>query len=136
MSSDHTSDAQFSINRDLETSNRQSLLLRPEIGLQENSGTQRSITTQYTLRSKKKSLFEAISSFDINKLKPILQRIELQDSLTITELYDDDGHNLLHRAAYDNNCRITEFLITYYKQRLAQHLKAKQIEKYGKQSSE
>ena len=53
----------------------------------------------------------------------MLQRIELQDSLSLPELYDEDGHNLLHRAAYDNTFRISEFLITYYKQRLAQHLK-------------
>ena len=44
-----------------------------------------------------------------------MQRIELQDSLTITELYDNDGHNLLHRAAYDNTFRISEFIIMYYK---------------------
>lgn len=52
-----------------------------------------------------------------------MARIELLDSLKITELYDEDGHNLLHRAAYDNTFRISEYLITYYKQRLAQHIK-------------
>ena len=44
---------------------------------------------------------------------------------------DDDGHNLLHRAAYDNTFRISEFLITYYKQRLAQHLKNVEMERFG-----
>jgi hypothetical protein len=41
----------------------------------------------------------------------------------LPDLFDEDGHNLLHRAAYDNTFRISEYLITYYKQRLAQHLK-------------
>ena len=45
---------------------------------------------------------------------------------------DDDGHNLLHRAAYDNTFRISEFLISYYKQRLAQHLKNVEMERHGK----
>ena len=62
----------------------------------------------------------------------MLQRIELQDSLSLPELYDEDGHNLLHRAAYDNTFRISEFLITYYKQRLAQHLKNIECERQGK----
>ena len=60
----------------------------------------------------------------------------MQDSLTITELYDNDGHNLLHRAAYDNTFRISEFIIMYYKQRLAQHLKNIEMERYGKTSPE
>jgi len=79
---------------------------------------------KWTLKLKQKYIFDALSSFDINKLKSILQKIELEDSLTINELMDEDGHNLLHRAAYDNTFRISEFLITYYKQRLAQHLKS------------
>lgn len=45
----------------------------------------------------------------------MLQRIELMDSLSLPDLYDEDGHNLLHRAAYDNTFRISECLITYYK---------------------
>ena len=44
---------------------------------------------------------------------------------------DEDGHNLLHRAAYDNTFRISEFLITYYKQRLAQLLKEEEMKRYG-----
>ena len=71
--------------------------------------------SKYTLKSKKKAIFEALTSFDINKLKSILSRVELQDSLTITGIIDEDGHNLLHRAAYDNTFRISEFLITFYK---------------------
>ena len=79
--------------------------------------------SKYTFKTKKKHIFEALSTFDITKLKSILQRIDLQESLQITELMDDDGHNLLHRAAYDNTFRISDFLITYYKQRMAQFLK-------------
>ena len=65
-------------------------------------------------------LFEALSSFDINKMKSILQRISLKDSVeNLTDLMDDEGNNLLHRAAYDNTFRIIEYLINYYKQRMA-----------------
>ena len=65
-------------------------------------------------------LFEALSSFDINKMKSILQRINLKDSVeNLTDLMDDEGNNLLHRAAYDNTFRIIEYLINYYKQRVA-----------------
>ena len=65
-------------------------------------------------------LFEALSSFDINKMKSILQRINLKDSVeNLTDLMDDEGNNLLHRAAYDNTFRIIEYLINYYKQRMA-----------------
>ena len=65
-------------------------------------------------------LFEALSSFDINKMKSILQRISLKDSVeNLTDLMDDEGNNLLHRAAYDNTFRIIEYLINYYKQRVA-----------------
>ena len=49
---------------------------------------------------------------------------------------DEDGHNLLHRAAYDNTFRISEFLINYYKQRMAQHLKNEEMERYGKTSAD
>ena len=53
------------------------------------------------------------------------------DSLNITDLYDEEGNNLLHRAAYDNTFRISEYLILYYKQRLAQHLKNIEMERHG-----
>ena len=106
--------------------------MRPGIDSFATSGTtQRSIVSKYTLISKKKQIFEALSSFDINKLKSILQKVDLKDSLTLKDLMDDDGHNLLHRAAYDNTFRISEFLITYYKQRLAQHLKNVEMERLG-----
>ena len=72
-------------------------------------------TSKYTLQSKKTSIFEAISSFDINKLMSILSKVDLQDSLNITSLTDDSGHTLIHRAAYDNTVRISEYLLLYYK---------------------
>ena len=81
------------------------------------------MSARYSLHTKQRAIFEALTSFDINKLKVILSRIELQDSLSLPELYDDDGHNLLHRAAYDNTFRISEYLINYYKQRLSQHFR-------------
>ena len=88
---------------------------------------------RYTLRSKRKAIFEALSSFDINKMKSILQRIDLHDSIeNFTGLEDDEGNNLLHRAAYDNTFRISEYLINYFKQRLAQHLKTEAMERYNK----
>ena len=92
------------------------------------------MSAKYTLKTKQKAIFEALSSFDINKLQSILKRIELEDSLQITELMDDDGHNLLHRAAYDNTFRISEYLITWYKKQLAQYLKLQEMEKQGKDS--
>ena len=49
---------------------------------------------------------------------------------------DEDGHNLLHRAAYDNTFRISEFLINYYKQRMAQYLKNEEMERYAKTSAD
>ena len=74
-------------------------------------------------------IFAALTSFDINKLKTILARVDLVDSLSMPDLYDEDGHNLLHRAAYDNTFRISEYLLTFYKQRLAQHLKTLECER-------
>ena len=89
---------------------------------------------RYSLKGKSKVIFDALTSFDINKLKTILARIELVDSLSMPDLYDEDGHNLLHRAAYDNTFRISEYLLTFYKQRLAQHLKNLECERQGKTS--
>ena len=75
---------------------------------------------RYTLESKRKAIFDALSSFDINKMKSILQRIDLLDSVeNFTSLQDEEGNNLLHRASYDNTFRISEYLINYFKQRLA-----------------
>ena len=103
-------------------------MLKPELGISAAAGASRgSTSTKITLKGKQKAIFEALSSFDINKLKSILQRVELSDSLTLPDLVDEDGHNLLHRAAYDNTFRISEFLITYYKQRLAQHLRNEEM---------
>lgn len=128
--------SQFSINEDISKSQRlsQNLHLRPELEHMQSvlSQDKRATSSKYTLKAKKQAIFEALTSFDINKLKSILQRIELVDSLSLPELMDEDGHNLLHRAAYDNTFRISEYLITYYKQRLAQYLKNIECERHGK----
>ena len=87
--------------------------------------------SKYTLQSKQTSIFEAISSFDINKLMSILSKVGVQDSLNITTLTDDSGHTLIHRAAYDNTVRISEYLLLYYKQRLSAHLREKEASRLG-----
>lgn len=56
----------------------------------------------------------------------ILGKIDVQDSLQIVSITDDSGHTLIHRAAYDNTYRISEYLIQFYKQRLAIFLKEKE----------
>ncbi len=121
QSSDNTSDRQFNPNEDPDKSNKQkqNYQAKPDNFTINTSGREKSMSSKYTLKTKQKAIFEALSSFDINKLKSILQRIELADSLNLPDLFDDDGHNLLHRAAYDNTFRISEYLIMYYKQRLA-----------------
>lgn len=139
MSSDLTSEAKFSLNSDFEARNqKQNSILRTEIvAIQEVpieavEKSQRSHVSRYTLQSKQKDIFDALSSFNTTKLKSILARIELQDSLGITELYDREGHNLLHKAAYDNTFRCSEMLILYYKQRMASHLKNQAMVMYNK----
>ena len=96
----------------------------------------RIVTSKYTLQSKQSSIFEALSSFDINKLMSILNKIEVQDSLQIVTLTDDSGHTLIHRAAYDNTYRISEYLIQFYKQRLSSHLRQKEAERGNDLSAE
>ena len=49
----------------------------------------------------------------------------------MTFLTDDSGHTLIHRAAYDNTVRISEYLLLYYKQRLAQFLREKEAKNIG-----
>lgn len=103
------------------------------------SGTvaSRNMAAKYTLQAKRRVIFEALSSFDINKMKSILQRIELRDSVeNLPKLWDDEGSNLLHRAAYDNTFRIVEYLINYYKLRLGQFLKQEAVERCKKQNYE
>ena len=101
-----------------------------------SASPRRKYVSKYTLEGKKNEIFDALSSYNTAKLKSILQRIELEDSLSLPDLYDKDGHNLLHRAAYDNTFRSSEMLILFFKQRLAQHLKNLAIDKYGKQNAE
>ena len=88
-----------------------------------DSQIMRVVSSKYTIHSKQAAIFEALSSFDINKLMSILNKIDVQDSLHIVSITDEGGHTLIHRAAYDNTYRISEYLIQFYKQRLSAHLR-------------
>ena len=110
--------------------------VRSETNSVANTRNSRAMSARYSLGSKQRAIFEALTSFDINKLKVILQRVELIDSLSLPSLYDEDGHNLLHRAAYDNAFKCTEFLISFYKQRLAQYLQEQECHRQGKPNPE
>lgn len=79
MSSDGNSHGPFSINDDQPANRNSSGLLK-----QGGNESPRMFSAKYTLKSKKKAIFEALTSFDINKLKSILSRVELKESLTIT----------------------------------------------------
>jgi len=41
-------------------------------------------------------------------------------------LVDESGHTLIIRAAYDNTFKISEYLIFFYKTKLAKHLRLKE----------
>lgn len=59
----------------------------------------------------------------MSKLKNALENLELLESLEILDLYDDNGHTLLHSAAYVNSFKIVDYLISYFRIRLATYLK-------------
>ena len=61
----------------------------------------------------------------------ILNKIDVLDSLKIVEITDESGHTLIHRAAYDNTYRISEYLITFYKQRLSARMREKEAKRSG-----
>ena len=79
MSSDGNSHGPFSINDDQQANRNSNGLLK-----QGENDSPRMFAAKYTLKSKKKAIFEALTSFDINKLKSILSRVEIKESLTIT----------------------------------------------------
>jgi ankyrin repeat protein len=58
-------------------------------------------------------------AFDLNKLTNILNNLELRKSLEIVNLQDEQGYTVLHSAAYYNSFRIADFLITFFRRRLA-----------------
>lgn len=66
-------------------------------------------------------------SFDQNKLSQILNGLELRKSLEIVNLQDEQGYTILHSAAYYNSYRIADFLINFFRRRLAQYLKSKHL---------
>ena len=67
-----------------------------------------------------------MKSLDANKLMSILQRLECQDSLSIVTLLDEAGYTLIHRAAFENSYGISEYLISYYKDRLRKYMQHKE----------
>lgn len=78
-----------------------------------------------SVRQNSAQMFEYICEFDINKLAGLLQRLDLEDSLTIVDVYSSDGHSFLHKAAYENTFIIADYFITFYKQRMTKYLKLK-----------
>ena len=79
-----------------------------------------------TLKQRSTEIFECLQSFDINKLILILSKLETEDALELINLVDESGHTLIIRAAYDNTHKISEYLIFFYKTKLAKHLKIKE----------
>lgn len=79
-----------------------------------------------SLKQRSTEIFECLQSFDINKLILILSKLETDEALELIKLVDDQGHTLIIRAAYDNTHKISEYLIFFFKTKLAKHLKAKE----------
>jgi hypothetical protein len=79
-----------------------------------------------TLRQRSAEIFECLHSFDINKLIMILSKLDTEEALELINLVDESGQTLIIRAAYDNTHKISEYLIFYYKTKLAKHLRSKE----------
>jgi ankyrin repeat protein len=62
--------------------------------------------------------------------------MELRKSLEIVNLQDENGYTVLHSAAYFNTFKIADFLITFFRKRLAQFLKRRETSKNHPVSSE
>lgn len=58
--------------------------------------------------------------------------MELRKSLEIVNLLDEGGYSVLHSAAYYNTYKIAEYLVNFFRQRLAFYLKQKRLAKEGK----
>lgn len=83
-----------------------------------------SFLQQPSLRQRSAEIFECLHSFDINKLIMILSKLDTEEALELINLVDESGHTLIIRAAYDNTHKISEYLIFYYKTKLAKHLRS------------
>jgi hypothetical protein len=62
--------------------------------------------------------------------------MELRKSLERVNLQDENGYTVLHSAAYFNTFKIADFLITFFRKRLAQFLKRRETSKIHPVSSE
>jgi hypothetical protein len=56
----------------------------------------------------------------------ILSKLETEEALELIKLVDESGHTLIIRAAYDNTHKISEYLVFFFKTKLAKHLKTKE----------
>jgi hypothetical protein len=56
----------------------------------------------------------------------ILAKVDTDEALNIINLIDSSGHTLIIRATYDNTHKISEYLIYFYKAKLAKHLRSKE----------
>lgn len=59
----------------------------------------------------------------------ILQRFDLKKSIEIVNLQDEAGYTLLHSAAYYNTYKIADYIISFFKRRLATFLKQRLLRK-------
>jgi ankyrin repeat protein len=55
----------------------------------------------------------------------------LKKSVEIMNLIDEAGYTLLHSAAYYNSFKIADYIINFFKRRLATYLKARYVRKHN-----
>ena len=60
----------------------------------------------------------------------------LEESLKIVDVIDKEGFTLILRAAYDNNSKHAEVLITFFKQRYFRYLKLKKCSELQLQTTD
>ncbi|CDW88101.1 dhhc zinc finger domain containing protein [Stylonychia lemnae] len=109
----------------------QQMTIEQQIQYDNISSYQSSNSNTNTDRQDAKAIYQAIQSSNLKKLQNTLERIEFRRSLEIVNLFDQQGYTVLHAAAYCNTYEIASFLIKFFKQRLAQYLKQKLLEKYN-----
>jgi hypothetical protein len=56
----------------------------------------------------------------------ILSKLETEEALELIKIVDESGHTLIMRAAYDNTFKISEYLVLFFKTKLAKHLRLKE----------
>eukprot|EP00347_Sterkiella_histriomuscorum_P002633 403367392 len=90
-----------------------------------------SVNTSFADQQEARMIFNHISQLDFNKLKQTLDQLEHRKSLEIVNLFDENGQTVLHAASYYNSFKIFEYLISFFRVRLALYLKQKLFEKYN-----